>query len=238
MSRHLSPSLTSSSTPQRRTAAPLRGRKLASAAALGLTALLATGCSAGFDAASQQVHPNAGAGAVGDIKINNVWVVIDPATGNAEIIGSVANTGSATDTLESVSATNLPATVSGTDASAPTTGISVSGNSVGVPGGQSVNFGQAGNPELELSDAAFQTGRLSQVTFTFAQAGAVTVTAQVQPNNGQFAGYNPNPAVTATPPAPTTPPVTATATATQTGTATGSATSTATATGTPTPTHS
>jgi len=227
VSRHLSPSLTSSSTPQRRTAAPLRSRRLAGAAGLLLAVPLAAGCSAGFNASSQQVKPNSGAGQVGNFKVNNVWVIVDPTTGNAEVIGAVTNTGQSADALESVTATNMPATVSGKDATESTTGIAVSGNTVTIPAGQSVSFGQSGRPELELGNATFAPGLLSQVTFTFAQAGAVTVTAQIQPNTGLFGEYNPNPPAT---PKPVATAVAATATSTATGSATTSPT------GTPTPT--
>jgi hypothetical protein len=234
VSRHLSPSLTSSSTPQRRTAAPLRGRGLAAAACLLLAVPLAAGCSAGFNNASQQINPNSGAGSVGDIKINNVWVVIDPTTGNAEIVAAVANTGQSTDTLERVTATNVPASVSGQDASEATTGISVSGNSVTIPAGQAVSFGQSANPELELADANFAPGLLSQITFTFEQAGSVTVTAQIQPNTtGLFKEYNPDAGITPTA-VPTTPPPTPTSTVTGTPTAGGTATATGTPIATPT----
>ena len=233
MSRHLSPSLTSSSTPRRGTAAPQRGRGLAATAGLLLAVPLAAGCGAGFNAASQQVKANSGAGSIGAMKVNDVWVVVDPTTGNAEIVGAVANTGTSTDSLVSVSATNLPATLTGTDASSATTGISVSGSSVAIPAGQSVSFGETGQPALGLSDANFQAGLLSQVTFTFAQAGAVTVTAQIQPDTGVFAGYSPDSAV---PPKPTTPPPTpsASATANPSGTATPSGTPSSTVSATST----
>jgi len=213
---------------------PLRGRGLAAAASLLLAVPLAAGCSAGFNNASQQINPNTGAGSVGSIKINNVWVVTDPNTGNAEIVAAVANTGQSTDTLERVTATNVLATVSGQDASEATTGISVSGDSVAIPGGQSVSFGQSAQPELELADVNFAPGLLSQVTFTFEQAGTVTVTAQIQPNStGLFKEYNPDAGIT-----PTAVPTTAAPT--PTGTATGTPTATVTATGTPsaTPTRS
>lgn len=235
MSRHLSPSLTSSSTPLRGTAAPLRGRGLAATTALLLAVPLAAGCGAGFNAASQQVKANSGAGSVGSMKVNDVWVVVDPTTGNAEVVGAVANTGTGADSLVSVSATNIPATLTGTDASSATTGISVGGSSVSIPGGQSVSFGESGQPALGLPDANFQTGLLSQVTFTFAQAGAVTVTAQIQPDTGLFAGYSPNGAV---PAKPTTPPPTPSASATANPSGTATPTGAASATATATSTHS
>jgi hypothetical protein len=226
VSRNLSSSQPGSSSPQRRTAAPLRGRRLSAAAAALLAVPLAAGCAAGFNATTQQIKPNSGSGAVGGVKVNNVWVIVDPNTGNAEVIGAVANTNSSTDTLTGVTATNVPAKITGKDAAESTTGITVSGDSVTIPGQQSVSFGQPGRPDLELPGAAFQPGLLSQVTFTFAQAGSVTVTAQIQANSGLWASYNPNSAVT-----PTAKPTTAPATPTGTATATGTATPGSTATG-------
>lgn len=230
MSRNLSPSQPGSSSPQRRTAAPLRGRRLAAAAGVLLAVPLAAGCAAGFDSTTQQIKPDAGAGQVGDIRVNNVWVVVDQATGNAEVIAAVANGGSGSDTLTGVTATNMPAKVAGTEADAASTGISVDSGSVSIPGGQSVSFGQTGSPELELADAGFQTGLLSQVTFTFAQAGSVTVTAQIQPNTGLFADDDPNSGI----PKPTPTPVMTTAISTTSATDSPTSTPTGSATGTPT----
>ena len=232
MSRNLSPSQPGSSSPQRRTAVPLRGRRLAAAAGVLLAVPLAAGCAAGFDATTAQIKPDAASGQVGDIKVDNVWVVVDQTTGNAEIVGAVTNTGTDPDTLTGVTATNIPAKITGTDATSATTGITVGGDSVTLPGGRSLNFGDTGSPELELANATFQPGLLSQVTFTFAQAGSVTVTAEIQPNSGLFDEYDPNAGIPTTPP----PPPVVTATPTSTSTATGSATTTATATPTSTKT--
>jgi hypothetical protein len=236
VSRNLSPSQPGSSSPQRRTATPLRGRRLAAATGVLLAVPLAAGCAAGFSSTTQQIKPNSGFGQVGGMKVDNVWVVVDPATGNAEIIGAVANTGTGADTLTRVTATNIPAKVAGTEADEASTGISVGGDSVAIPGGQSVSFGQTGSPELELAKATFEAGLLSQVTFTFAQAGSVTVTAQIQPNTGLFADDNPNSGIPKPKPTPVITTATATGTATPASTPTGTATATATATPTATKT--
>lgn len=232
MSRNLSPSQPGSSSPQRRTAAPLRGRRLAAAAGVLLAVPLAAGCAAGFDATTSQVKPDAASGQVGDVKVDNVWVVVDQNTGNAEIVGTVTNTGSATDTLTGVTATSTPAKIAGTEANTASTGITVGADSVSVPAGESVGFGNSGSPELELANASFKPGLLSQVTFTFAQAGSVTVTAEIQTNTGLFTEYDPNAGIPTTPPPP--PVVTATPTPTSPATGSASAAATATPTGTKT----
>ncbi|HEV2640860.1 MAG TPA: hypothetical protein VGX23_37425 [Actinocrinis sp.] len=239
MSRNLSQSQPGSSSPQRRKTAPPRVRRAAAATGVLLAAALAAGCAAGFDATTQQIKPNAGSGQAGPVKVDNVWLIVDPASGNAEVVGAVTNTGTDADTLTGVTATNAAAKLTGTDAATATTGITVGAGTVAIPGGESVSFGETGNPQLELAGVDFQAGVLAQVTFTFAQAGAVTVTAQVEPDSGLFAEYNPNsgiPTPTPTPTAPTTA-ATPTAPASATGSATGTATGAASATPTVTKTQ-
>jgi hypothetical protein len=216
-------------------------RRPALLAAAMLAVCLASGCAAGFDAESQSVRPNSGAGKAGSMVINNVWVVVDPITGNAEVIGSVANTGTLTDRLTSVQAGGDTATVHAASpaavAAAPFQfrGVSAANNAVVIGSQASVSFGRLAGPELEITGGSFQPGRVVPVTFDFATAGPATMNAQIMPNTGLFAEYNPNAAnpvpTPFLPPAPTAKP---TGTATATPTATGTATATATATPTPT----
>lgn len=234
-----------SPSPTSRPAAARRGRPswtrpgLIAAALLALP--LAAGCGAGFNAASQNVRPNSGSGVDGKLLINNVWVVLDPATGNAEVIGAVANTGVNSDRLTSVQASGTTATVRAPSPAAvaaaplPLRGVAVVGDTVSVAGGASVSFGRLGRPELEIAGGSFVPGRVSQVTFDFATAGPVTMNALIMPNTGLFAEYDPNAGNPISQPTPTpTPRPTATGTATATPTATGTATGTASAKPTPT----
>jgi hypothetical protein len=221
------PSPTGRSVPQRR-------GHLGWAVAALLTLPLAAACGAGYSAASENVKPNSGAGTAGDLKVENVWVVVDPATGNAEVIGAISNSGASADQLTSVQAADSPATVRPPTSTATTTamtqGVSVADGSVSVGPGSLVSFGQPGSPELDIPDSSLTPGTNAQVTFTFAAAGPVTVTALVQSNTGQFADYDPN---TPTPtPTPTKAKHTATATGPATATGTTTATATATSTGT------
>lgn len=204
MSSLHSPSTTRRSAPSR------RGRAgLATAAVLLTVAPLATACGAGFNSASTQVKPNSGSGSTGALKVNNVWVVVDPSSGNAEVIGAVANSGS-TDVswpdvqVDGAPARIVPASASGAagGSSSSSSAGSVSAGSVsaatssatGIPAGESVQFGQPGQPQVELPGSALTVGQLTQVTFSFGGSGSVTVTAQIQSNTGAFAEYNPNPA--------------------------------------------
>jgi hypothetical protein len=200
-----SPSTTRRSTPSR------RGRAGLAATAVVLTAApFAAACGAGFNAASLVVKPNAAAGTIGDIKINNVWVIVDPDSGTAEVIGAVTNTGTAPDQLVSVSAngnfaTVLPPSATTTNtAPAVATGadVTVSGESVTIPPGESAGFGETASPELEIIGASFTPGTIAPVKMTFAQAGTITLSAQVETNTGLFAGYNPNAAAPNASPSP------------------------------------
>jgi len=219
------------------------GRRPALLAAAMLAVSLASGCAAGFDAQSQNVRPNSGAAKDGSLVINNVWVVVDPTTGNAEVIGSVANTGTLTDRLTSVQASGDTATVHAASpaavAAAPFQfrGVSVANDAVVIGSQASVSFGRLAGPELEITGGAFKLGGIVPVTFDFAVAGPATMNAQIMPNTGLFAGYDPNAANPVPTPTPTpTPTAKPTGTATATPTATGTSTATATATARPTST--
>ncbi len=184
MSSLHSPSTTRRSIPSRRSRAGL-----AVAAVLAAVTPLAAGCGAGFNTASLEVKPNAGAGTVGAVKVNNVWVIVDPATGNAEVIGGVANTGSAelgwpTVQVDGSSAQIMPTSNGGSAAAAS-----------GIGAGQAVNFGEPGAPQIELPNSKLTPGGLTHVTFGFGSVGTVKITAQIQSNTGLFADYDPDAAV-------------------------------------------
>jgi hypothetical protein len=201
---------------------PQRRGRLGWAAAALLTVPLAAGCGAGSDAASLRVEPNSGAGTVGNLAINNVWVVVDPTSGNAEVLGAITNNGGA-DQLTSVQAAGSPATFRPPASTATTTalsqGVTTTAGSVSVGAGSFVSFGQPGSPELEIPDSTVTPGTNVQVTFTFASAGSVSITALVQPNTGLFGEYNPNPATPTPSPIPVLPTGTLKPTATGTTTA-------------------
>jgi hypothetical protein len=151
---------------------------------------LAAACGAGFDSASLVVKPNAGAGEVSTVRINNVWVVVDPSSGAAEVIGAVANTGSADLSWPSVQVAGSSAQIQ-TPQSTDAAGSNIATVSSGIPAGQAVSFGEQGQPEIQLADSSLTPGNLTQVTFSFGSVGNVTITAQIESNTGLFADYNP-----------------------------------------------
>ena len=233
MSSH--PTSTTSTARARRNPLPTSGRGRAGLAgcAVLLAALpLLAACSAGNNPQVYNIVPDNGEGKSGYMYINNVWVVFDQSTGNAEIIGSIANTdptSSDSNQLTGVSLGGVNATISApADTSKLAPGVAIAGNTVNIPALKAVNFGQPGQPEIEVPNADLTVGNNATVTYTFANGAPVSVVAVVEPNSGLWANYNPNGSNTASPSA------TATATATPTGTATGTATATATGSATAT----
>jgi hypothetical protein len=218
-----------------------RGRAALVGAALLVALPVLAGCAAGNNPQVYQIQPNNGHAKAGYMWISNVWVVADTTTGNAEVIGQVANTDpTATNSVELTSVTVAGATatiVPPADTAKLGAGVQVASGSVTIPGLGSVQFGQNGQPELELANADLTVGANTQVVYTFSNGQTATVTAIVQPPTGLWAGYNPNgangtPTATASGTATTTGTATATASGTSTATAGATGTSTATATGT------
>jgi hypothetical protein len=113
-------------------------------------------------------------------------------------------------------------------------GVAVGGGGlVNIPGLKSVQFGQAGQPEVVLSGADLTIGDNTKVTYTFSSGDPITVTAIVEPNSGLWANYNPNGTNTASPSASAT--GTGTAIPTGTASATAGASVPATVTGSASP---
>lgn len=225
MSSLHSPSTTRRSTPSR------RGRAgLATAAVLLTVAPLAAACGAGFDAASTQVKPDSGHGALGTLKVNNVWVIVDPNTNNAEVIGAVSNTGSTDVSWPDVQVGGAPAQIvaggASGSAAAGGSGAPAQGAAHTIGAGQTAYFGQPGQPQIEFSAAGLTLGDLTRVTFSFGDTGTVTIPAQIEPNTGEFADYNPNPA-SASPSASASTSAKATASASASSSASTSASATA-----------
>ncbi|MBR7833563.1 hypothetical protein KDL01_09820 [Actinospica durhamensis] len=226
----------SAPSPRASRKSPLRTRRnrtaLAGAALLVALPVLAA-CSAGTNPEVYDIKPDNGLATAGDMWISNVWVVSDANTGNAEVIGQVANTNpsqSETTQLTSVTVNGQPASVQETGTSTLSPGVTVTGSDVSIPGLRSVQFGQQGQPQLLATDPGVVIGQNAQVVYTFSDGTTATVTAQVQPNSGLWAQYNPNGPSTATALPTTTASGTATPTATASTTATGTSTATASTT--------
>lgn len=167
-------------------------------------ALCAAGCGAGFNASSQRVVPNSGSALIGGLRINGVVVVMDPATRDAEVVAAVANTGSGPDRLVSVTAGGSAATVRPATSTSPLDAlpgidVTVAGNTVIIPSGSAVSFGQPGRPSLRISDSSMVPGHFTRVEFGFAGVGQTSLNALVMPNTGLFDSYNLAPTASATP---------------------------------------
>ena len=229
---------TSTSTSRAAGGSPLRSRRgragLAGGAVLLAALPLLAACSAGSDPEVYKIIPDNGNAKAGNMWMSNVWVVFDKTTGNAEVIGQVANTNpSGTEQLTGVTVGGVAATLVQPPNQQLASGVSISGNSVTIPGLKSVQFGQPGQPELEIANADVTLGTNAPVTFTFANGQTGNIAALVQPNSGLYAQYDPNGPNTASPGAtPTGGVVTGTATASPTGTVTGTPTGTVIPTGT------
>jgi hypothetical protein len=185
---------------------PTRSRRvragLATAAVLVATVPLAAACGAGFTDAAQQVKPNSGAGSVDSLKVNNVWVVVDPTTGNGEVIGAVANSGDNAAALQSVAVDGASGQFFNAVNASPGAGTQIPPGGVSIAAGDSVSFGEADQPLIELPATTLTPGNLAQVTFSFGDTGTVTTTAQIQSNTGLWANYNPNAALALLTPSP------------------------------------
>ena len=148
------------------------------AAAAG-TAAVATGCAAGPGAATLQIQPNFAAGAAGDVQALNVVVVVDPATGAAQLTGTVVNNG---------------------DQAATLTGASVNGKAVALGGSSSLsvaphaalNLAAPSGPKLAVANSGSTAGHISPVSLTFADGKAISLSVPAEPNTGIYQQFEPS----------------------------------------------
>lgn len=147
-------------------------------AAFAGTAAVATGCAAGAGAATLQIQPNFAAGANGDLQAQNMVVVVDPATGAAQVTGTVINNGDHAATLSGV-------TVNGKS-------VSVSGGGLAVAPHSAVNLAAPSGPSLVLANSGSLAGHNSPVALTFASGASITVAASTEDNTGIYQQFQPS----------------------------------------------
>ncbi|GAA1979509.1 hypothetical protein [Catenulispora subtropica] len=148
-------------------------------AAVAGTAAVATGCAAGPGAATLQIQPNFAAGAAGDVQAQNMVVVVDPATGAAQVTGTVINNG---------------------DQAATLTGVSLNGKAVSLGSAAgltvaphaSLNLAAPTGPKVVLAASGAKAGHNSPVSLTFAGGAAISVAAQTEPNTGIYQQFQPS----------------------------------------------
>jgi copper(I)-binding protein len=179
-----------------------RGALAAAAIAFSIASLAA--CGAGNDSQTLQVKPDNAATSVGNIKIQNAVVITQPdpqSTGPAVISATIFNSGRTDQTLDSI-------TVADTGKTADLRPASGKGK-LTVPAGGSVVIGGKGNASAVLpsSREAVQDGNAQKITFTFSQAGDVSLRAFVVPAVSYFSKWGPSniPSPSATSPSPSSP---------------------------------
>ncbi|MGV9286748.1 DUF461 domain-containing protein [Streptomyces sp. NPDC003719] len=162
-----------------------RGALAAAAIAFSIASLAA--CGAGHNAQTLEIKPDNAATSVGDIKIQNAVVITQPdleSTGPAVVSGTVFNSSSTDQTLDSI-------TVAGKSAELkPAKG----GKRLTVPAGGSLILGGKDNATAVLpsSREAIQDGDVQKVTFAFSETGDVSLNAFVVPAGGYFSSWGPS----------------------------------------------
>ncbi|POX50508.1 DUF461 domain-containing protein [Streptomyces sp. Ru72] len=175
-----------------------RGALAAAAIAFSIASLAA--CGAGNDSQTLQVKPDNAATSVGNIKIQNALVITQPdpkSTGPAVISATIFNAGRTDQTLDSI-------TVDGSGKTAELSPASGKGE-LTIPAGGSVVIGGKGNASAVLpsSREAVQDGNAQKITFSFSEAGDVSLRAFVVPAESYFTKWGPSnipsPSATASP---------------------------------------
>lgn len=193
---------------------------LAAVVALSLAPLAA--CAAGNSAQTLKVEPDSQSATVGDIQVQNAFVLTQPG-GPATVSARLFNNGTADQTLQAVQlAGGLSARLSGADG----------GGTITVPAHGTVLLGGKGNPAatIDSGSESLRDGDVQNAVFNFSTTGAVALPVNVTPAAGFFEPYGPSSLPTTAVPLPTD---TATAAPTDTATPTGTATATPTDTATP-----
>ena len=190
-------------------------RRVATAFAAALTgALLLTACATGQDAATSKEHAsvNGGSGDVGQISIRDTGVAGPSSVAGYEvgssamIVGFVVNndptaadqiTGVTSPVASSVLIATAASAASATDTPNTSTSDAPTGGVVDVPAGSLVRLGGSTGAVIELQNltTALIPGQSFSVTFTFKNAGKLTLAIPVQQvadsTGGQTADISP-----------------------------------------------
>ncbi|OKJ84092.1 DUF461 domain-containing protein [Streptomyces sp. TSRI0107] len=189
-----------------------RGALAASVTALSIASLAA--CGAGNNAQTLEIKPDNAATSVGDIKIQNAVVIVQPdaeSTGPAVVSATVFNDGDTAETLESITLDGISEPVELTPAGGK--------GELTIPADGSVVIGGKDNAGAVVSNGqALEDGAAHKVTFTFSETGDVSLEAFVVPAEGYFEEWGPTkvPAAPAATPSGETGAATAGATAGET----------------------
>jgi hypothetical protein len=164
-------------------------RRGALAAVLAVTIVpLAAACGTGSDPQTLEIKPDSVATSVGDVSIQNAYIVTEPqgaGSGPAAITARVFNNGDAAQTLDSISVQGASGqvTIAKADgASGPLT----------IPAHGSVTLGGKGNPSAQLADSTgVVDGDFQNTVFDFSRTGQVAIAPSVVPAKQFFSSYGP-----------------------------------------------
>ncbi|MGY1579977.1 DUF461 domain-containing protein [Streptomyces sp. MN13] len=162
-----------------------RGALAASVTALSIASLAA--CGAGNNAQTLEIKPDNAATSVGDIKIQNAVVIVQPdveSTGPAVVSATVFNDGDTAETLESITLDGISEPVELTPAGGK--------GELTIPADGSVVIGGKDNAGAVVSNGqALEDGAAHKVTFTFSETGDVSLEAFVVPAESYFEEWGP-----------------------------------------------
>jgi copper(I)-binding protein len=172
-----------------------RSRVLPAALLIGALAIPAvTGCEAGLDAPTLAFHPAAGGAykTVGDVTISNAFILGAPlgqslpAGGQAGVFVSFSSAGG--DQLQSVTAGGAASSVK------------ITGGTVDIPANGTANVnGPAPRIVLTNLSAPLSAGATVGLSFTFANAGEVTLQVPIEPQAYEYATFAQPPVAAASP---------------------------------------
>ncbi|MDH6135363.1 copper(I)-binding protein [Kitasatospora sp. MAA4] len=156
---------------------------------LALAAISLSACADGPSPDTAKVKPDTPATSIGnDLKLNNIVVVTGAMQasgqpGPANVTVNISNTGSAPETLQSLTVAN------GTATFADAKGATIPG--IVIPAGGAVLVGGDGQPTAQLSSVTLNVGGFAPADFAFDKAGKVDVQAQVNSAAGAYASFGP-----------------------------------------------
>ncbi len=173
-------------------------RRGALAAVLAVTiAPLAAACGTGDDPQTLEVKPDSVATTVGDVQIQNAFIVTEPkGTGAAAITARVFNNSTSAQRLTAIAVQGVRGPVTLTAADGKTGPLT-------IPAGGAVTLGGKGNPSAVMADSTgVSLGGFQNTVFEFSGTGEVSIAPSVVPAVQYFSAYGPGVQATPSPTGP------------------------------------
>lgn len=161
-------------------------RRAVAAAALVFAVASLSACGDSGGAATSEVKPDNANVVLNGMHVQNVQLVVDPAAaGQVAVTASIVNDSKQADVLKSVTIDGVPEPAALAEAK---TGSS----SVAAPVNELVKLGGEGASSAVVATDAVKDGSYRTVTFTFANAGRLSVHASTTEATGDLAGFGPS----------------------------------------------